>query len=133
MVRDRGSGGPVESVTILLAEDDPMSARLLRDALEKEGYEVLHFPDGEQALEGALANRISMAILDVKMPVMDGFELLGRLRDLPAFAKLPIMMLTSMGSPEDVAKGFRLGANEYMLKPFSPVEVLARVRQLLEG
>ena len=65
-----------------------------------------------------------MAILDVKMPGMDGFELLERLRKVPAYYELPIMMLTSMGREEDIARGFDLGADDYMVKPFSPVEVL---------
>jgi len=134
---DSGGNTLVESAeaedgaAILLAEDDPLSAGILAHRLEKEGFRVLHFPDGAQALQGALSNRIEMAILDVKMPEMDGFELLERLRKVPAFYELPIMMLTSMGREEDVARGFELGADDYMVKPFSPVEVLARVRRLL--
>jgi two-component system OmpR family response regulator len=123
--------GPEETVTILVAEDDPLSAEMLLHQLKKEGFHVLHYPDGAQALEGALSNQIALAILDVKMPVMDGFELLESLRKVPAYADVPIMMLTSMGGEEDIARGFELGADEYMVKPFSPVEVVARVRQLL--
>jgi two-component system cell cycle response regulator len=118
-------------VSVLVAEDDPLSAGILLHRLEKEGFHVLHYPDGAQALEGALSNRIDLAILDVKMPGMDGFELLERLRKVPAYYELPIMMLTSMGREEDIARGFKLGADDYMVKPFSPVEVLARVRRLL--
>ena len=134
-----GSGGNTlaetatagESPTILVAEDDPLSAGILIHRLEKEGFEVLHYPDGAEALEGAVSNQISMAILDVKMPGMDGFELLERLRKVPSYYDLPIMMLTSMGREEDISRGFELGADDYMVKPFSPVEVLARVRRLL--
>jgi diguanylate cyclase (GGDEF)-like protein len=118
--------------TILVAEDDPLSANILLHRLGKEGFNVLHYPDGSEALEGALANRIDMAILDVKMPGMDGFELLERLRKVPAYYELPIMMLTSMGREEDIARGFDLGADDYMVKPFSPVEVLARIRRFLK-
>jgi two-component system OmpR family response regulator len=125
------TAGPEEAVSILVAEDDPLSAGILIHRLEIEGFKVLHYPDGVQALEGALSNRIDLAILDVKMPGMDGFELLERLRKVPAFYELPIMMLTSMGREEDIARGFELGADDYMVKPFSPVEVLARVRRLL--
>lgn len=123
--------GPEEAVTILVAEDDPLSAEVLLHQLKKEGFQVLHYPDGAQALEGALSNRIALAILDVKMPGMDGFELLESLRKVPAYFDVPIMMLTSMGREEDIARGFELGADDYMVKPFSPVEVLARVRRLL--
>ncbi|MBT8396177.1 MAG: response regulator [Gemmatimonadetes bacterium] len=126
------TAGADDAATILVAEDDPLSAGILIHRLEKEGFNVLHFPDGSEALEGALANQISMAILDVKMPGMDGFELLERLRKVPAYYGLPIMMLTSMGREEDIARGFDLGADDYMVKPFSPVEVLARVRRLLK-
>ncbi len=122
---------PEEAVTVLFAEDDMLSAAMLQHRLEKEGFNVLHFPDGAEALDGALSNRVDLAILDVKMPGMDGFELLERLRKVPAYYELPIIMLTSMGREEDVARGFDLGADDYMVKPFSPVEVLARVRRLL--
>ena len=125
------TAGPGKRTTILVAEDDPLSAGILIHRLEKEGFDVLHFPDGSEALDGALSNPVSMAILDVKMPGMDGFELLERLRKVPAYYELPIMMLTSMGREEDIARGFHLGADDYMVKPFSPVEVLARVRRLL--
>jgi DNA-binding response OmpR family regulator len=117
--------------TILVAEDDPLSAGILVHRLEKEGFKVIHYPDGAEALEGALAHRVDMAILDVKMPGMDGFELLERLRKVPAYYELPIMMLTSMGREEDIARGFDLGADDYMVKPFSPIEVLARIRRFL--
>ncbi len=122
---------PAEVVSVLVAEDDPLSAAILQHRLQKEGFRVLHYPDGSQALEAALSQRISLAILDVKMPGMDGFELLERLRKVPAYYELPIMMLTSMGREEDIERGFALGADDYMVKPFSPVEVLARVRRLL--
>ena len=117
--------------TVLFAEDDLLSAALLQHRLEGEGFRVLHFADGAQALEGALSNPIDLAVLDVKMPGMDGFELLERLRKVPAFHEIPIIMLTSLGKEEDVRRGFDLGASDYMVKPFSPVEVLARIRRLL--
>lgn len=124
--------GPLGALTVLLAEDDLLSAGILQHRLEKDGFKVLHYPDGIQALDGAMAHRISMAILDVKMPGMDGFELLERLRKVPAYQDLPIMMLTSLGREEDVVRGLSLGADDYMLKPFSPVEVVARARRLLK-
>ena len=126
-----GKAGPEEALTILVAEDDPISAGILLHYLEAEGFNVLHYPDGAQALEGALSNRIALAVLDVQMPGMDGFELLERLRSDPAFQELPIMMLTSLSKEKDIAKGFELGADDYVVKPFSPIEVLARIRKLL--
>jgi DNA-binding response OmpR family regulator len=123
--------GPKDEVTILVAEDDPLAAGILIHKLEKEGFKVLHYPDGTQALDGALSNAVDVAILDVKMPGLDGFELLERLRKVPDYFELPIMMLTSRGTEKDIARGLKLGADEYMVKPFSPVEVLARVRRML--
>jgi two-component system response regulator AdeR len=122
---------PDEVTTVLFAEDDLLSAALLQHRLEMEGFRVLHFPDGAQALEGALSNQIDLAVLDVKMPGMDGFELLAELRKVPSLHGLPIIMLTSLDREEDVKRGFQLGADDYMVKPFSPVEVLARIRGLL--
>ena len=121
-----------KALTILLAEDDLLSAEVLKHCLEGEGYQVLHFPDGSQALKGALAQPVDVGILDVKMPGMDGFQLLEKLRTIPAYRDLPIMMLTSLGSAENRARGFELGATDYLVKPFSPAEVLARIRRYLK-
>jgi DNA-binding response OmpR family regulator len=79
-----------------------------------------------------LARRPDLVILDVKMPGLDGFEVLERLRRSADFATTPIIMLTSMGQEADVVRGFRLGADDYILKPFSPTELSARVRRLLK-
>lgn len=116
---------------ILVAEDDPISATILRHRLEKEGLEVTHMPNGREAYERAIDETPDLVILDVKMPGMDGFEVLERLRRVQAFSTVPIIMLTSMGSEADVVRGFQLGADDYVLKPFSPIELSARVQRLL--
>lgn len=120
---------PVRS--ILVAEDDNLTASILKHRLEKDGFEVHHYADGREAFEGALEDPVSLAILDVKMPGMDGFELLERLRNVPAYRDVPVIILSSMGSESDVIRGLDLGADDYILKPFSPTELLARVRRLL--
>lgn len=117
--------------TILLAEDDDLTADFILHRLRKEGFDVHHFVNGEEALEAFQKIPVSLAILDVKMPGMDGFEVLKRLREIPKFKSMPIMMLTSMGVEKDIVRGLELGADDYMLKPFSPTELLARVRRLL--
>ncbi len=137
----RGGGGRVEGSrsepdessegVILLAEDDPLTAELLRHRLEREGYRLLHAKDGITAYDWALANPVALAILDVKMPGMDGFELLERLRRIPSWAGVPIVMLTALGRESDVVRGFRLGADDYVVKPFSPQQFLARIRRFL--
>lgn len=116
---------------ILVAEDDEISATILLHRLRKEGLDVVRFSNGREAYEGALDETPNLVILDVKMPGMDGFEVLERLRRTPSYSEVPIIMLTSMGSEADVVRGFQLGADDYMLKPFSPVELSARVWRLL--
>ena len=116
---------------VALAEDDELIAAVVKHRLEHEGITVKHFADGKAARDAMVRLRPALAILDVKMPGMDGFELLGRLRAEPALAGLPIMLLTSMGSEQDVVRGLQLGADDYVVKPFSPIELVARVHRLL--
>lgn len=119
------------SARVLVAEDDEISATILLHRLEKEGLDVVRFDNGRAAYEAALEETPDLVILDIKMPGMDGFEVLERLRRSPAYAAVPIILLTSMGSESDVVRGFDLGADDYILKPFSPVELSARVWRLL--
>lgn len=123
-----GDGG---SARVLVAEDDEISATILLHRLEREGLDVVRYNNGKSAYEGALTETPDLVILDVKMPGMDGFEVLERLRRTPAYQKIPVIMLTSMGSEADVVRGFQLGADDYVLKPFSPTELTARVWRLL--
>lgn len=116
---------------VLVAEDDEISATILLHRLEKEGLEVVRYDNGREAYEAALQEVPDLVILDIKMPGMDGFEVLERLRRTPAYGEVPIILLTSMGSEADVVRGFSLGADDYVLKPFSPVELSARVWRLL--
>jgi two-component system phosphate regulon response regulator PhoB len=99
--------------------------------LEKEGMEVVHFQDGEAAYEAVSEGRVALAILDVNLPGMSGFELLQRARELPHFRRTPVIMLTAMGRETDVVRGLELGANDYVMKPFSPVELVARIHRIL--
>jgi diguanylate cyclase (GGDEF)-like protein len=117
---------------VIVAEDDEISATLLLHRLRKEGLDVTRFGNGQDAYQAVLDGRPDLVILDVKMPGLDGFEVLERLRRNPDFERTPIIMLTSMGQEADVVRGFRLGADDYVLKPFSPTELSARVRRLLK-
>jgi len=126
------ASAPHPTVRILLAEDDELTAKLLVYRLTREpGFEVTHSRDGLDALAVAEGERIDLAILDINMPGIDGFDLLSRLREIPRYADLPVAMLTALGSERDVVRGLELGANDYIVKPFSPTEVIARVRRLL--
>jgi diguanylate cyclase (GGDEF)-like protein len=117
--------------TILVAEDDRVAAALVRHRLERAGFVIVHCANGQEAFETALETDLALCILDIRMPGMDGFELLKRLRESPRHGDTPILMLTSLGREEDIVRGLQLGANDYVTKPFSPVELLARVQRLL--
>lgn len=117
--------------TILLAEDDKIIASLIIDRLEREGFEVNHFLNGSDAFDSISQTNFSLAILDVKMPGMDGFELLTSIRNNPTYSKMPVIILTSMGKEINIVKGLDLGADDYMVKPFSPIELVARIRKLI--
>jgi len=122
-----------EMRTVLLVEDDRVTATLIHHRLVRDGHEVVGFGDGSEAHSWALKNDFDLAILDVKVPGMDGFELLAKLRAVARYEDVPIVMLTGMGSEADVIRGLELGADDYVLKPFSPSELLARVRRLLHA
>ena len=118
---------------VLLAEDDEVVAALVRHRLRREGFDVTHATHGVAALEIAMTEPLSLVVLDVMLPGLDGFEILTTLRSLPRTARLPIVMLTGLGGERDVERALELGADDYVLKPFSPVELTARVRRVLKG
>jgi DNA-binding response OmpR family regulator len=116
---------------VLIVEDDPITAGLVRHRLERSGFRVDHLENGTDALE-AMRNRApDLAVLDIRLPGMSGFELLSRMREEDLLAGVPVLMLTSMGSESDVSRGFELGADDYLVKPFSPTELVARSLRLI--
>lgn len=117
--------------TVLIAEDDEMVAALIRHRLGKDGISVVHFANGRKALDAAREKRFSLVILDIRMPGMDGFSVLKELRELKRYEEVPIIMLTSLGSEKDIVRAFKLGADDYVVKPHAPQELSARVRRLL--
>jgi PleD family two-component response regulator len=134
--RPAGAVGPDEvpragtAGRILLVEADRVTATLIHHRLAREGFDVMDFLNGEDAYRWASSGDFDVGIVDLKVPGMDGFELLRRFRTMPHLAATPIVMLTSLGKEADVVRGLELGATDYMLKPFSPTELLARVRRL---
>jgi DNA-binding response OmpR family regulator len=113
---------------VLVVDDDVELVGLLRFALAGAGYEVVAAFDGEQALAKIAESNFDLVILDVNLPVLDGF---GVLRELRGRSQVPVMMLTVRGAEEDEVQGLDLGADDYLKKPFSPRALLARVRSLL--
>jgi DNA-binding response OmpR family regulator len=123
---------PTESQPVILAADDDEDIlQLIVFRLERSGYTVLQAHDGEEALALALEQRPDLAVLDVLMPKIDGFELTRRLRAEPATSRMPIIILTARVQDADVQEGFDAGADDYLRKPFSPQELRARVQAIL--
>ena len=123
---------PPSPRTILVVEDDPHIAKLVRFCLSREGFEVRHAADGELALqEFDRPDLPDLVIMDVMMPYHNGYELLANLRQRPAWNQVPVIMLTSRSREEDVVQGLDRGADDYLIKPFRPTELIARIRKLL--
>jgi diguanylate cyclase (GGDEF)-like protein len=117
--------------TILVVDDDPDIARFVEVNLRSAGYEVAVAGDGEEALEKAGALRPDLVLLDVMMPRIDGFEVASRLRKNPQTANTSIIMLTAKALSADKVTGLQSGADDYIIKPFDPIELLARVKGTL--
>ena len=119
----------METIKILVVDDEPRMRKLVKDFLGAKGYEVLEAADGEEAVERFMGDReIALLILDVMMPKMDGWEVVKAVRQ---YSRVPIIMLTARGEERDELLGFKLGVDEYISKPFSPKILVARVEALL--
>jgi phosphate regulon transcriptional regulator PhoB len=116
---------------VLVVEDEPDIRDLLVFHLERGGYQVRSVPTGAEALRDVKAAPPDLVLLDLMLPELDGLEVCRRLRQDPATAVLPIVMLTAKGDEVDRVVGLEMGADDYIVKPFSPQEVLARVRAVL--
>ena len=124
-------GATRERPIVLAADDDEDILELIVFRLERSGYTVLQARDGAEALELARRSRPDLAVLDVMMPKLDGFELTRRLREDESTSKMPIILLTAKTQEADVERGFDAGADDYLRKPFSPQELRSRVQAIL--
>ena len=115
--------------TVLVVEDDPDMARVIRTELEHSGLTVTHVADGQSGLEVALLQEFAVVVVDVNLPRKNGFDICREVRTKKPLQ--PILMLTSRSDEFDKVLGFELGADDYLTKPFSPKEFLARVRALM--
>jgi two-component system alkaline phosphatase synthesis response regulator PhoP len=116
---------------ILTVDDDDRIRRLVQFNLQRAGYRVSTAADGLEALDQIGQERPDLVLLDINMPRLDGIELLRRLRADPDTAALPVILLTAKAQDEDILEGKRSGADYYLTKPFSPVELLSVIREAL--
>ena len=120
-----------ERPLVLVADDDPDILSLVTLRLERDGYEVIGAPDGERAVEEALARTPDLALIDVSMPRLDGYEVTERLRQHEPTSAIPIILLTARVQDSDVARGIEAGADDYVKKPFSTADLRTRVQAAL--
>lgn len=118
----------LERARILIAEDEAPLRNLIRMSLEASGHEVVDVTNGEEALSQFVASHYDLVILDVMMPKMDGFTVC---REIRRRSDVPIIMLTALGSTDDLVRGFEFGADDYISKPFTFREVQARIQAIL--
>ena len=117
--------------TILVVDDEPRIVEIARDYLQQAGFRALTAGDGDRALAVARAERPSLIVLDLMLPGLDGLDVMRALRRDPALADIPVIMLTARVEEADKLVGLELGADDYLTKPFSPRELVARVRAVL--
>lgn len=117
---------------VLVVDDDRYIRNLIGFRLRNSGYEVLEVDDGDRAVEVALRERPDAIILDVMMPGQSGFEVIRMLRAREETRQVPILMVTSRSQEQDVVRGLRLGATDYLTKPFRLAELVARLGAILE-
>jgi DNA-binding response OmpR family regulator len=121
-------------VTVLVADDDPDIIRFVEVNLRLEGYQVAVARNGEQALDKALELQPALVLLDVRMPVIDGFEVCARLRADPRGAAIPVILLTAnIPVTGDHRRAREVGADDFVVKPFDPGDLMARVRALVQA
>ena len=121
-------GSPVIQGSILIVEDDKKTASLVELYLQREGFRTVVAPDGREALELARLHNPILVVLDLMLPFVDGWEVC---RELRSWSDVPIIMLTARGEEVDRISGLTLGADDYLVKPFSPRELVARVKAIL--
>jgi DNA-binding response OmpR family regulator len=116
---------------VLIIEDEPDIMELVQVTLTNEHYELLPAIDGEQGLELAMSQKPDLVLLDIMLPKMDGYEICRRLKSNPATARIPVLMLTAFGQKREIEEGFKVKADDYIVKPFEPLALRERIRRFL--
>lgn len=117
---------------ILIVDDEPSIIVPVQFLMEQNGYDVMVAFSGEEAMEIIAEKKVDLILLDIMLPVIDGFEVCQRVRENPQWNKIKIILLTALGSDANVEKGLALGADAYITKPFSNIEIVDKVKELLE-
>lgn len=116
---------------ILICDDDPLLIELMSFRLQAKGFEVITAMDGDEALSKVASEQPSLVVLDAMMPRLDGFEVLSRIKSDAGVAHIPVIMLTARKGEKDIVSALERGADDYLVKPFIPEELLARLSKLL--
>ena len=123
---------PVTPPVVLVVEDDEHISQVLRFMLERQGYQVVHMADGRAASNHvASSSPPALVLLDVMLPYVDGFEIVQLIRSQSAWRDVPVLMLTAKNTERDTVRALDAGASDFVIKPFQPQELLARVRRFL--
>jgi DNA-binding response OmpR family regulator len=128
---DRAQPTRAQPATILVADDEQDIRELVAYRLSRSGYCIIEARDGEEAFQLAADQPLDMAVLDVMMPRLNGFDLTKRFRGAPVTERLPILLMSASVQEADISRGFAAGADGYLTKPFTPDQLLTRVRELL--
>ena len=118
-------------MTVLVIDDDPVIVKLLRVNFELEGFNVISAGDGREGVEMVRAERPDVVVSDIMMPTMNGLELVSTLKSDPSTADVPVLLLSAKAQMADVQRGFELGADDYVTKPFDPIELIDKVTALV--
>ncbi|HLO31873.1 MAG TPA: response regulator [Anaerolineales bacterium] len=116
---------------ILVVEDQEDNRQILRDLLSSAGFEIIEAETGEEALVAASSQRPDLILMDIQLPVLDGYEVTRRIKANPLLQEIPIIVVTSYALSGDEGKAREAGCNDYVTKPYSPRELLAKIRNLL--
>ena len=119
--------------TVLVVDDDPVILKLLEVNFEMEGFAVLIAHDGEEGIEVARTGKPDVIVSDIMMPKVSGLELVTALKGDPCTSKIPIILLSAKAQNADVRSGLDAGADDYVTKPFEPLDLVDRVNKLLDG
>ena len=119
--------------TILIVEDDKFLRELIAQKLLKEGYDISEAIDGEEGIKKIKTEKPDLVLLDLILPGIDGFEVLSRMKADEKLAEIPVIILSNLGQREEIERGLKLGANDYMIKAhFTPREIIDKIKSVLK-